>query len=145
MSKIDKCHYVKSRISTARMIIRKRHLYLRDYNPVTDSIELTIVMFSILKHLLELEITIDSKGYISVIFNLDSWNNYRAGKFTGEEAAKNGWQNLKNHVPTNSIVILIDKYPKKAKYELEADEIQRRIKARVFCQKITCKLNLSTT
>ena len=109
MSKIDKCHYVKSRISTARMIIRKRHLYLRDYNPVTDSIELTIVMFSILKHLLELEITIDSKGYISVIFNLDSWNNYRAGKFTGEEAAKNGWENLINHIPSNAILICIDK------------------------------------
>ena len=144
MSEIDKCDYVKYNV-TSRMIIRKRQLYLRDYNPITDTVDLSIPIFSKLTNLLELKITIDAKGYVSVIFNLDAWDSYRAGKFTGDEAAKNGWQNLKNHVPTNSIVILIDKYPKKAKYELEADEIQRRIKARVFCQKITCKLNLSTT
>ena len=120
------------------MIIRKRQLYLRDYNPITDSVDLKIAMFSKLKNLLELEITIDANGYVSVIFNLDAWDNYRAGKFTGEEAAKNGWQNLKNHVPTNSIMILIDKYPKSAKYELEADEIQRRIKARFISQTSTC-------
>ena len=98
-------------------------------------------MFSKLKNLLELEITIDANGYVSVIFNLDAWDSYRAGKFTGEEAAKNGWQNLKNHVPTNSIVIFIDKYPKKAKYEVELDEIQNRIKARDICFARTIHVN----
>lgn len=114
------------------MIIRKRQLYLRDYNPITDSIDLSVAMFSTLKNLLELEATIDANGYVSVIFNLDAWDSYRAGKFTGEEAAKKGWQNLINHVPTNSITIFIDKYPKSAKYELGVDEIYNRIKARDF-------------
>ena len=132
MSKIDKCHYVKSRSASSRMIIRKRQLYLRDYNPVTDSVELSIVMISILKHLLELEITIDSKGYVSLVFNLDSWNNYRAGKFTGKEAAKKGWQNLINHVPSNAIVICINKYPKNANSKLGQNEIQNRIKVKDF-------------
>ena len=128
---IDKCDYVKSDLAS-RMIIRKRQLYLRDYNPITDSVELSIAMFSILKKLLELVITIDTKGYVSIIFNLDAWENYIAGKFTGKEAAKNGWQNLVNHLPTNSIIISIDKYPKITDSELERNEVQKRSKARDF-------------
>ena len=131
MSKIDKCDYVKSN-STSRMIIRKRQLYLRDYNPITDSVELSIAMFSRLKKLLELVITIDTKGYVSIIFNLNAWENYIAGKFTGKEAAKNGWQSLINHVPSNSIIISFDKYPKIANSELERNEIRNRSKARDF-------------
>ena len=87
-------------------------------------------MFSKLKNLLELEIKIDSKGYVSVMFDLDAWENYMAGKFTGDEAAKKGWKNLINHVPSNSIMIAIDKYPKHTKVELGTDEIQNRIKAK---------------
>ena len=131
MSKIDKCDYVKSHLSS-RIIIRQRQLYLRDYNPITDSVDLSIAMLSKLKTLLELEISFDAKGYVSIMFNLDAWDSYRAGEFTGEEASRKGWQNLINHVPTNSIMILIDKYPKSANSELEADEIQKRIKARDF-------------
>ena len=131
MSKIDKCDYVKSPL-TSRMIIRKRKLFLRDYNPITDSVVLSIAMFSKLKNLLELKITIDAKGYVSVMFNLDAWENYMAGKFTGEEAAKKGWKNLINHVPTNSITIVIDKYPENADTKFGTDEIQKRIKARDF-------------
>ena len=129
MSTIDKCDYVRFDSST-RMIIRKRKLYLRDFNPITDSVELNIAMISKLKTLLELVITIDAKGYISIIFNLDAWENYIAGRFTGKEAAKNGWQNLINHYPTNSIIISIDKYPKLANSELGPDEIRDRIRAR---------------
>ena len=129
MSKIDKCDFVKSHLAS-RMIIRKRLLYLRDYDPIKDSIVLRIAMFSKLKNLLELKITIDAKGYVSVMFNLDAWENYMAGKFTGEEAAIKGWRNLIDHVPTNSIMIDIDKYPKNAKTELGRDEIQKRIKAK---------------
>ena len=131
MSKIDKCDYVKSHLSS-RIIIRQRQLYLRDYNPITDSVDLSIAILSKLKTLLELEISFDAKGYVSIMFNLDAWDSYRAGEFTGEEASRKGWQNLINHVPTNSIMILIDKYPKSANSELEADEIQKRIKARDF-------------
>ena len=131
MSKIDKCDYVKSHL-TSRIIIRQRQLYLRDYNPITDSVDLSIAMLSKLKTLLELEISFDAKGYVSIMFNLDAWDSYRAGEFTGEEASRKGWQNLINHVPTNSIMILIDKYPKSANSELGADEIQKRIKARDF-------------
>ena len=131
MSKIDKCDYVKSPL-TSKMIIRKRQLFLRDYNPITDSVVLSIAMFSKLKNLLELKITIDAKGYVSVMFNLDAWENYMAGKFAGEEAAKKGWKNLINHVPTNSITIVIDKYPENADLEFGTDEIQKRIKARDF-------------
>ena len=87
-------------------------------------------MFSKLKNLLELEIKIDSKGYVSVMFDLDAWENYMAGKFTGDQAAKEGWTNLINHVPSNSIMIAIDKYPKYKKVELGTDEIQNRIKAK---------------
>ena len=87
-------------------------------------------MFSKLKNLLELEIKIDSKGYVSVMFDLDAWENYMIGKFTGDEAAKKGWTYLINHVPTNSIMIAIDKYPTNAKEELGTDEIQNRIKAK---------------
>ena len=61
---------------------------------------------------------------------MDAWDDYRAGKFTGEKAAEKGWQNLINHVPVNSIMISIDKYPKSANIELEPEEIQNRIKAR---------------
>ena len=89
-------------------------------------------MFSKLKNLLELEIKIDSKGYVSVMFDLDAWENYMAGKFTGDEAAKEGWTNLINHVPSNSIMIAIDKYPENAKAEFGRDEIQNRIKATDF-------------
>ena len=131
MSKIDKCDFVQSH-SASRMIIRKRLLYLRDYNPIKDSVVLSIAMVSKLRNLLELEITIDGKGYISVMFNLDAWENYMAGKFTGDQAAKRGWKNLINHVPSNSIMIAIDKYPKNKKAELGTDEIQKRIKARDF-------------
>ena len=131
MSKIDKCDYVKSHL-TSRMIIRKRQLFLRDYNPITDSVVLSIAMFSKLKNLLELKITIDAKGYVSVMFNLDAWENYMAGKFTGDQAAKRGWKNLINHVPSNSIMIAIDKYPKNVKAELGTDEIQKTTKARDF-------------
>ena len=131
MSKIDKCDFVQSH-SASRMIIRKRLLYLRDYNPIKDSVVLSIAMVSKLRNLLELEITIDGKGYISVMFNLDAWENYMAGKFTGDQAAKRGWKNLINHVPSNSIMIAIDKYPKNVKAELGTDEIQKRIKARDF-------------
>ena len=127
MSKIDKCDFVKSNL-TARMIIRKRQLYLRDYNPIMDSVKLSIAMFSMLKNLLALVVSIDVNGYVSVMFNLDAWDDYRAGKFTGKEAEKKGWQNLINHVPTNSIMISIDKYPKSANSEVEPDEIQNRIK-----------------
>ena len=129
MSKIDKCDFVQSH-SASRMIIRKRLLYLRDYNPIKDSVVLSIAMVSKLRNLLELEITIDGKGYISVMFNLDAWENYMAGKFTGDQAAKRGWKNLINHVPSNSIMIAIDKYPKNVKAELGTDEIKKRIKAR---------------
>ena len=131
MSKIDKCDYVKSPL-TSRMIIRKRKLFLRDYNPITDSVVLSIAMFSKLKNLLELKITIDAKGYVSVMFNLDAWDDYRAGKFTGKEAEKKGWQNLINHVPTNSIMISIDKYPRSASSVVEPEVIQNRIKGREF-------------
>ena len=127
MSKIDKCDFVKSNL-TARMIIRKRQLYLRDYNPITDSVKLSIAMFSMLRNLLELALSIDANGYVSVMFNLDAWDDYRSGKFTGKEAEKKGWKNLINHVPTNSIMISIDKYPKSANSEVEPDEIQKRIK-----------------
>ena len=65
-----------------------------------------------------------------VILNLDAWDEYRAGNFTGEKAAKKGWSNLINHVPGNSIMISIDKYPKSASSELEPEEIQNRIKVR---------------
>ena len=129
MSKIDKCDFVKSHLAS-RMIIRKRLLYLRDYNPIKDSVVLSIAMVSKLRNLLELEITIDGKGYISVMFNLDAWENYMAGKFTGDQAAKRGWKNLINHVPSNSIMIAIDKYPKNVKAELGTDEIKKSIKAR---------------
>ena len=131
MSKIDKCDFVKSNL-TARMIIRKRQLYLRDYNPTTDSVKLSIAMFSMLKNLLDLVVSIDVNGYVSVMFNLDAWNDYRAGKFTGKEAEKKGWQNLINHVPTNSIMISIDKYPKSASSVVEPEVIQNRIKGREF-------------
>ena len=134
MSKIDKCVSVKN-YSTSRMIIRRRHLYLRDYNPITDSVKLSTAMFSILKNLLELEVSIDAKGYVSIMFNLDAWENYMAGKFTGDEAAEKGWQNLINHVPSNSIMISIDKYPKSANSEVVPDVIQNRIKARDFFQR----------
>ena len=128
MSKIDKCDFVKSHLAS-RMIIRKRLLYLRDYNAMTDSIVLSIAMVSKLRNLLELEVTIDAEGYVSVMFDLDAWENYMTGKFTGDQAAKKGWKYLINHVPTNSIMIDIDKYPKNAKAELGRDEIQKRIKA----------------
>ena len=131
MSRIDKFDYVKGPL-ISRMIIRRRQLYLRDYNPIKDTVKLSIAMFSMLKNLLELEVTIDGNGYVSVMFNLDAWDNYRAGKFTGKEAAKKGWRNLINHVPTNSIMISIDKYPKSSNAEIEPDEIQNRIKARIF-------------
>ena len=131
ISKIDKYDFVKSHLAS-RMIIRKRILYLRDYNAMTDSIVVSIAMFPKLKNLLELEVTIDAKGYVSVMFNLDVWENYMAGKFTGDEAAKRGWQNLINHVPSNSIMISIDKYPKSANSEILPDDIQKRIKARDF-------------
>ena len=75
----------------------------------------------------------------SVILNLDAWDEYRAGNFTGEKAAKKGWSNLINHVPGNSIMISIDKYPKSASAELEPEEIQNRIKARDL------KLSLTAT
>ena len=114
------------------MIIRKRQLYLRDYNPITDSVELSIAMISKLKNLLELVISIDAEGYVSIIFNLDAWENYLSGKFTGKQASENGWQNLINHVPSNSITISIDKYLKKTTSELERNEIQKRSKARDF-------------
>ena len=129
MSKIDKCDFVKSHLAS-RMIIRKRLLYLRDYDPIKDSVVLSIAMFSKLKNLLELEVTIDAKGYVSVMFDLDAWENYMIGKFTGDEAAKKGWTYLINHVPTNSIMIAIDKYPTNAEEELGTDEIQNRIKAK---------------
>ena len=87
-------------------------------------------MFSKLKNLLELEIKIDAKGYISLMFDLDAWENYMAGKFTGDHAAKKGWNNLINHVPSNSIMIAIDKYPKNTKVKLGRDDIQNRIKAK---------------
>ena len=131
MSKIDKCDYVKSHL-TSRMIIRQRQLYLRDYNPTMDSVVLSIAMFSKLKNLLELRITIDANGYVSVMFNLDAWDNYQAGKFTGEEAAIKGWRNLIDHVPTNSIMIVIDKYPKNSHLTLEAKEMQKRLKVKDF-------------
>ena len=131
MTKIDKCDYVESHLAS-RTIIRKRLLYLRDYNPIKDSIVLRIAMFSKLKNLLELEVTIDAKGYVSVMFDLDAWENYMIGKFTGDETAKKGWTYLINHVPKNSIMIAIDKYPKNVKAELGRDEIQKRIKARDF-------------
>lgn len=131
MSKIDKCDFVKSNL-TARMIIRKRQLYLRDYNPLNDSVKLSIAMFSMLKNLLDLVVSIDVNGYVSVMFNLDAWDDYRAGKLTGKEAEKKGWQNLIDHNPTNSIMISIDKYPKRANSEVEPDEIQKRIKVRGF-------------
>ena len=131
MSKIDKCDYVKSHLAS-RTIIRKRLLYLRDFNSITDSVVLRIAMVSKLRNSLELEITKDGKGYISVMFNLDAWESYMAGKFTGDEAAKRGWKNLINHVPSNSIMIAIDKYPKNVKAKLGTDEIQKRIKARYF-------------
>ena len=67
---------------------------------------------------------------MSVVLNLDAWDAYRAGNFTGEKAAKKGWSNLISHVPGNSIMISIDKYPKSANSELGAEEIQNRIKAR---------------
>ena len=129
MTKIDKCDYVKSHLAS-RTIIRKRLLYLRDYDPIKDSIVLRIAMFSKLKNLLELEVTIDAKGYVSVMFDLDAWENYMTGKFTGHEATKKGWHNLINHVPTNSIMLAIDKYPANAKAEFGTDEIQNRIKAK---------------
>ena len=131
MSKIDKCDYVKSHL-TSRMIIRQRQLYLRDYYPTMDSVVLSIAMFSKLKNLLELRITIDANGYVSVMFNLDAWDNYQAGKFTGEEAAIKGWRNLIDHVPTNSIMIVIDKYPKNSHLTLEAKEMQKRLKVKDF-------------
>ena len=121
--------------ATSRVIIRKGQLYLRDFNPITESVELNIVMFPRLKDLLELVVTIDAKGYVSIIFNLDAWENYMTGKFTGKNAAENGWKNLMNHIPTNSIMISIDKYPKTANSELEPHEIKRRIKAKdFFCE-----------
>ena len=131
MSKIDKHDFVKSHLAS-RMIIRKRILYLRDYNAMTDSIVLRIAMFSKLRNLLELKVTVDAEGYVSVMFDLDAWENYLTGKFTGDEAAKKGWHNLINHVPTNSIMLAIDKYPTNAKEELGKDEIQNRLKAKDF-------------
>ena len=71
MSKIDKCDYVKSHLAS-RTIFRKRLLYLRDYNSITDSVVVGIAMFSKLKNLLELEVTVDAKGYVSVMFDLDA-------------------------------------------------------------------------
>lgn len=134
MSQIDKCNFVKIN-ATSRVIIRKGQLYLRDFNRITESVELNIVMFPRLKNLLELVVTIDAKGYVSIIFNLDAWENYMTGKFTGKNAAENGWKNLINHIPTNSIMISIDKYPKTANSELEPHEIKRRIKAKdFFCE-----------
>ena len=89
-------------------------------------------MISKLKNLLELVISIDAEGYVSIIFNLDAWENYLSGKFTGKQAAENGWQNLINHIPSNSIIISIDKYPKITDSELERNEVQKRSKARDF-------------
>ena len=64
MSKIDKCDFINSNV-TARMIIRKRQLYLRDYNPITDTVKISIAMFSMLKNLLGLSINLDANGYVS--------------------------------------------------------------------------------
>ena len=64
MSKIDKCDFINSN-STSRMIVRKRQLYLRDYNPITDTVKISIAMFSMLKNLLGLNINLDANGYVS--------------------------------------------------------------------------------
>ena len=129
MSEIDICDYVISNL-TARMIVRNRQLFLRNYNPITDFVKLDIAMFSTLINLLALVVSIDINGYVSIVFNLDAWHHYRAGQYTGVNAANKGWQNLINHVPKNSIMILIDKYPKIAYSKLGEDEIQKRIKER---------------
>ena len=64
MSKIDKCDFISSNV-TSRMIIRKRELYMRDYNPLTDTIKVSLAMFSMLKNLLGLSINMDANGYVS--------------------------------------------------------------------------------
>ena len=64
MSKIDKCDFISSNV-TSRMIIRKRQLYMRDYNPLTDTIKVSLAMFSMLKNLLGLSINMDANGYVS--------------------------------------------------------------------------------
>ena len=86
-----------------------------------------------LVQLLGVDVKVDSNGFVSVKFNLDKWEEYIAGKFTGENAEKKGWLELAKEKPSDgAIMIQVNKYPKTAKAEYSADQIKQMIKVRVF-------------
>ena len=90
-------------------------------------------MYSMLVQLLGVDVKVDSNGFVSVKFNLDKWEEYIAGKFTGENAEKKGWLELAKEKPSDgAIMIQVNKYPKTAKAEYSADQIKQMIKVRVF-------------
>ena len=85
--------------------------------------------------LLDIDVKVDSVGFLSVRFNLDRWEEFMAGNFTGENAAAKegkGWAELVKLKPTvDAIMIQVNKYPKAAK-AVGDDEIERKIKVRVL-------------
>ena len=89
-----------------------------------------------LVQLLDIDVKVDPLfGFLSVRFNLDRWEEFMAGNFTGENAAAKegkGWAELAKFKPRDdAIMIQVSKYPKAAKADGD-DEIERKIKVRVL-------------
>ena len=83
---------------------------------------------------LDVSVSVDKYGYLAVKFNLDQWEKFMAGDFTGDNAAKKGgsWDALKNKKPSDDIIrIEVKKYPKAAKAQYTRTEIEEKIQARV--------------
>ena len=91
-----------------------------------------------LTKLLDITVSVDNYGYMAVKFNLDRWEDFIAGKFTGENAKGKptpGWRDLEYVKPSDdAIFIEIRKYPKAAKEKYTAEQIDKRIKVRVLVQ-----------
>ena len=84
--------------------------------------------------LLDLSVSVDKYGYLAVKFNLDQWEKFIAGDFTGVNAAgkTDAWKALENMKPSDdAIMIEVNKYPKAAKAQFTRTEIEEKIKARV--------------
>ena len=99
-----------------------------------------------LVQLLGVDVKVDSNGFVSVRFNLDKWEEYIAGKFTGENAEQKGWLELAKEKPSDgAIMIQVNKYPKSAKAGYSADQIKQMIKVWVFIQLFSLSTGESPT
>ena len=88
-----------------------------------------------LAQLLDVDVKVDSFGFLSVRFHLDKWDEFMAGKFTGINAEQNGWRELEKLKPSDDVIMIqVNKYPKAAKAKYSDAEIKKMIKVRVLIE-----------